>query len=351
MHRRGSALVYTIIVVFSVTAIVIAQARVATASNVHFSSKYASAKFASMADGLVDQAKADCYKSNGVLPSTLGATYTDGSVSATVSSHPTLKRAYELKVEGTVGGVVQVRRYAIGNRKAHPVFFGMWNDDNYNDASLATTLNGSAYIGGNSSFIGGWTVTGDLFVRGSATAVLAPNVSGNYLVGIRDRAMPPTPKADFTPVSTSIATSSRGSFSFNGVDANGYYPCLRRGSSLNMTGGVLSGKGTVLVDGNLDINGNYNYADSDSRVVFIVEGDLNINALATQIVGTFYVKDDIKLNGVSLNVLRGNLCAKKEIKRSLCLLTLTQDAVFVSSEDEARGHRVPGYWTAASGPR
>lgn len=62
MKRRGSALAYVIIVVFSITSVIIVSARLASATDQAYSNQYARARFDSMADGVVAQAISDCYR-------------------------------------------------------------------------------------------------------------------------------------------------------------------------------------------------------------------------------------------------------------------------------------------------
>lgn len=326
-----------------------AQARFSSAANAGFTNTYNRAKFDAMADGLVDEVKANCYKET-VTAGSYPVTYTNGAVDGNIRAGTT-PRSYDITITGQVAGQSFQKTVRIGNRKSHPAFFALWTKKIYSDSLLATTVVGSAYFGDDATFTGSWSVNGDLLVAGVVSGLGTPTVQDNFLKGVRTKEFTDPPMPPLKAAATALSGGSKGDFTFTGLDSDGYYPCWKRDANFSLSGGTLTGKGTVVIDGNLSINGNYSYGTAGSRVVFIVNGDLNVNTLVTQIVGTYYVKRKIKLNGVALTIPRGNLCGKETLERALCALDITQDTIFLQDEGEALSHRMPGYWTDSSGPR
>lgn len=340
MKRRGSAMVFVIIVVFSITSVVLVAAKLSSASETEYVNNLQDAQFDAMADGSLSQLKADAYK-NAVSVGTRSNTFDKGTVTTAVAAHPTLPRAYLLTMTGRIGDRDFRRVKVVGNRvRPNPSFYGLWVAGIYSDSTLATRVDGSAYFAANATISGPWTVTKDYLNGGAATLNVGTTVSGHYLTGVRAQTM-----------TTSVATNYTGTALGNsmadltfGPESGGFYPVSTKAAgNLTLSGGTISGKGTVFVAGNLTINGNYNYADTNSRVVFIVKGRLTVGATATQIVGTYLVESRIDLSGVTLTVPRGNLCTAGTINRTLCALDITQDMAFLDSQAECTKHKIPGF--------
>lgn len=342
MHRRASALVYVIIVVFSITSVVIVTAKLASSSDSTYSQSYADAQFKAMVDGAVAEAKADAYKGT-LATGSRTSTFTSRNASVTVSKPATLSRSFQLDVSASINGREYRATKIIGNRATpHPTFYGLWTTSNYTDSTLATALNGSAYFLGDCALSGAWTVSDDLLVKGASTLNVGSAVTGHFLTGVRTQAMPTAVAANYTSVGTSVGNSLTD-VTF-GAESGGFYPVFAKGAG-NMTlgGGTMTGKGTLYVAGNLTVNGNYNYANADSRAVIIVGGRMTVAAGVTQLAGTFYVLGRIDMTGTTLTIPRGNLCTGNVLSRTPTALNVTQDRTFLDSADECRKHRLPGY--------
>lgn len=341
MKRRGSAMVFVIIVVFSITSVVLVAAKLSSASETEYVNNLQDAQFDAMADGSLSQLKADAYK-NAVSVGTRSNTFDKGTVTTAVAAHPTLPRAYLLTMTGRIGDRDFRRVKVVGNRvRPNPSFYGLWVGGTYSDSALATRVDGSAYFAANATISGPWTVTKDYLNGGAATLNVGTTVGGHYLTGVRAQTMTPSSAANYTGGTSLGNTATNLTF---GPESGGYYAIFNKGTgNLTLSGGTISGKGTVYVAGNLTISGNYNYADANSRVVFIVKGRLTVNATATQIVGTYLVENRIDLSGVTLTVPRGNLCTSGTINRLLCALDITQDMAFLDSQAECTKHKIPGF--------
>lgn len=344
MKRRGSALVYVIIVVFSITSVVLIGAKMSSASERSFQNAYREAQFKTMADGAVSETISMAYKET-MTTGPRSSSFTTANLTTNATQHPTMSRAYKLDISGTIADRPFSTTRVVGKRlKPNPAFYGLWVNDDYSDSLLGTVVNGSAYMAGNATLSGPWNVTEDFLVRGTTVLSIGSTVAGTYLTGVRQQTMPDFRQSDYAPQSTPITAGNQSNFTFTGVDGQGKYPTLNRTGNLTMSGGTLNGKGTVYVDGNLNINANYNYATSDSRVVFLVKGNLNIGLLTTQLAGTYIVLGHINVNSLSLNLVRGNLCTDKQLRRLTAAITVTQDDTFIEDSTARVNHRLPGYY-------
>lgn len=344
MKRRGSALVYVIIVVFSITSVVVVSAKLSSASENEFQTAYREAQFKTMSDGVVAETVSDSYRQVASIGNK-NTTFTLGNLTTNVAEHPTMKRAYVLNISGTLADRSYATKRVIGKReRAHPAYYGLWVNSNYSDSLLGTTVNGSAYFAGSALLSGVWNITEDFLVRGSSTISLGTTVGGSYLTGVRAQTMPTFAAGTYSPQSTTIATNTQADITFAGLDAQGKYPSRVRTGNFSLSGGTLSGKGTVVVDGNLNVNGNYNYSSADSRVVFLVTGNMNINLLCSQLAGTYIVLGRISVSSLAVDVTRGNICTNGQLQRLTAALTITQDDTFLEQHDERVKHRLPGFF-------
>lgn len=95
-------------------------------------------------------------------------------------------------------------------------------------------------------------------------------------------------------VNTLKATSIKPGAGWTSSASLGFSPAANLYEStgdITLTGGTISGVGTLLINGNLTINGNYSYADANASAGFIVLGNITINGAVTRGVGSYYAAD------------------------------------------------------------
>jgi len=330
-----------IVVVFSVTAVVLAGVKISWGSNADQQRRLERVQFLAMADGAVAEVISLAHK--GTL--TLGdrtSTYSGGTITTNVATHPSVARAYLLTIEGEVSGERYSIQRTIGDRKTNPVHYALWVHNDYeSDSLLSTQINGSAFFKKKLALLGAWSVSDDLLVRETSSLSGGTTIDGNYLVGVRNQSFHDFAKSSYEDYPT--IGNSAGNLTFGG-EVGGYYAGrIKSTGALTLNGGTISGKGTVYVDGDLRVNGNYNYANADSRVVFLVRGKVQFGLLATQVVGVFYARNDVEISSLNLNVLRGCIATDNAFKRTLAALTITHDAEMLNPVECAK-HRVPGYY-------
>lgn len=341
MGRRGSALSYVIVMVFAITSVVIASTRVSSQTESEFNGRYNEARFKSLADGAVAEAIADAHK--GTLATGSRSTTISGvTLSTRVTQNSRFDQAFDLEVSALIGDRTYKVTQTIGKRRPNPVFYAVWSGGDHLDNTFSTTVNGSIYVGGAATFTGVTAVENDMLTRN--TPSLAANTVGGHLIsGARAQTIVTVPATLYPPLGTEIPASRVANLTFSGLDSAGLYPVQFRNGNLNLSGGTLSGKGTVYVSGNLIIEGNLNYATADSRVLFIIGGNLRVQNTVASMVGSYFAIGRNNLLPTNLAVLRGNLIAGDRIERS-GTLNVTQDNGLLS-RDEAMKHRVPGIWT------
>lgn len=342
MKRQGSALIYVIVVIFSITSVVLMSARIASSTEQGFNNHLEAAQFKTQSDGAIAEAIADAHKGTLAVGNRTTA-YSNRSVSTRVTAHPSMSRAYQLEVTGTTEGRTYQATRTIGNRtKPHPLYYGMWSALDHNDNRNSTTIEGSLYVGGTATFEGNLVVSEDALIRGSWT-MSSPAVIGHTLTGVRTQVATAVSSAAYLAAGTSLASGTVGDINFGAADATGY-PLQTRVGNYTLSGGVISGRGTIYVSGTLTIDGNYNYADAQSRVLFIVGGRVRVQSNVTSIVGSYFATGRATLNSPTLSVLRGNICTADRVDRS-GTVNLVQDMAFLDSAAECLKHRVPGIWT------
>ena len=198
-------------------------------------------------------------------------------------------------------------------------------------SSNGTRINGNAWAKDGFSLSGDTVITGRRY--GNAAEIPWPSLDDSRY---RTRAQ-------------TLAHFGRGSYWGSGTTLteilfasphNGEYACFYCGSSLSVKGTV-SGRGTVFVNGDLTLSGDLRYADGDSRVAFVVKGNISVASAASTVEGFFFADGNL-ITQRALNVPRGafavaNLSTDKA-------LTIVRDNAVRDDTEEAARLRLPYYW-------
>ncbi len=109
--------------------------------------------------------------------------------------------------------------------------------------------------------------------------------------------------------------------------------------------GSLKGKGTVFVDGNLEINHHLRYSSSSDCVAFVVTGNITLTQSdAKDLCGYFYCGGNFESkNLIERNLLRGSIVTKGNFVAD-ALFTATNDPLIWKFPQEAKNLKLPGYW-------
>jgi cytoskeletal protein CcmA (bactofilin family) len=134
------------------------------------------------------------------------------------------------------------------------------------------------------------------------------------------------------------------SLTLPGTLSNGHYS-LNYYKNANEISGVFGGKGTLVFEKNVKVTGDVVYLNGSSRMVYIVNGNLDIDKTVNQIDGFWYVTGQIKAKGTTntLYVGRGALFSGTDIMSDRPI-NVTFDNAFWVDRVEAQRHCVPGFW-------
>lgn len=345
MKQRGSAFVYIVIVIASITGFILTATLFGFQARKVTTLRELDAKATEAFNSLL--AKIDADKARGQLsvPSTVSFELNGAKCTATVSDNST-----EIAGSALVSATVTVRdqTYRFSTRIAAPepsIFaYAIATDGALSTNSLVSA--GSLGTDGSIYATGAVNLTNLLnLVTGDALSASTIGPVDLNILGLKRENVPSKlfPTLDGSVYSTA-ATVMRAGGNMNGcafstVTSSSPYPLLYVDGDLSLRG-TLSGIGTIYVRGNLSYGGNTGYSGG-SRVVIIVEGNLTLGA--NDIVGTHYVSGTTTISGNSgKKIAPGNI-----VSRSLTIsrdLTVVNDLSIVNDPNEANRHRLPGYW-------
>ncbi|RYG22754.1 hypothetical protein EON82_16160 [bacterium] len=189
----------------------------------------------------------------------------------------------------------------------------------------------------------GTIINGDVSAKGIISLAADASVTGTRYQNASSIALPSASGLNYTTAAsyTSLfaATSTTG-LTF-GSEVNGHYQIYNYVSNLSLRGPI-TGSGVVYVAGDLYVTGDITYATPDSKVSFIVQGQVIFRSDCSSAVGIYYVKDQLISESADLNITRGILAATKIT--SGVSIRVTRDNTVRDSSSEGAKLCLPGYW-------
>lgn len=347
--RRGSALVYTSVLMVAITTVVVGTVQL----NLTASDK---------AERRIDDAKADetfnaqvamvtsLCKSNAItLPHAFTCTLNGITLSGSVTDNgAALNRTYRVDATGTGARPRAYRRVVGGRQMTHPFYYALWVSKGLDVSStgLSTSGGGSVYIDGNLTLNNTSSIAGDVYAKGSIVEGGA-NVDRNLSPWAPAQTMPKPSLAALKAEATSlISLPVLTSLSFTSLLVNGHY-ALHYHDQATTISGLVGGKGTAVFEKKVTVTGNVAYASPTARAVFIVDGDLIVNSGVTRLDGLWYVTGDVSILGTgTLNNTRGSIVCGGTLNTTKAL-NITMEPQFWTARLEAQRHVVPGFWPSA----
>lgn len=343
MKQRGSALIFVLAMVFSITSMVLVTAAMtrSVSDRNEISHRSAQEKLSLAGSKAFVLAKS---KDDSIA---LGSNYTvniageNFTVRAADSSAVT-KRTYAVSITGSTRSKSTAMTGMTGTRRtSHPLYYALWVGGTLNDSGskilTVNTDNGFVYANIIAK-TGTATLSSDVVYGTSSTVATVP-------YGEVEKVVEPFfsfRAADYSAaLPLPILTSSLPN-PVLGLLSGLYYPTFYREGKLDVSG-TITGTGIIFVNGDLTVTANLAYALASTRVVFVVSGDMTVSPTVTDFVGHFYVagKVDLQQNAL-LKLNRGTIaCAGDLTYREF---TVTPDPYFLNEEGEAAKYRMPGFW-------
>lgn len=345
MKQRGSAFVYIVIVIASITGFILTATLFGFQARKVTTLRELDARATETFNSLLAKIDADKARGQLTLPATLSFDLNGAKCTATVTDNSS-----EIAGSAVVNASVTVRDqiYRLSTRIAAPepsIFsYAIATDGALSTTSLVSTgllgSDGSLYATGAVSLTNVLNlVTGDV-LSASTIGPVGLNVLGLKRENIPSKAFPTLDRSAYSTAATvTRAGGNMNGYAFSAVTSSSPYPLLYVDGDLTLRG-TLSGVGTIYVSGNLSYGGNTGYSGG-SRVVIIVEGNMTLGS--NDVVGIHFVSGTTTISGTSGKKIEpGNIVSKSlTISRDL---TVVNDLSVVNDPNEAIRHRLPGYW-------
>lgn len=347
--RRGSALVYTSVLMVAITTVVVGTVQLNLTASDRAERRIDDAKADETFNAQVAMVTSLC-KSNAItLPHAFTCTLNGITLSGTVTDNgAALNRSYRVDATGTGARPRAYRRVVGGRQMTHPFYYALWtpNDLDVSSTGLTTSTGGNVYVGGNLTLGNTSSIGGDVYARGSLTEGGA-TIQRNTDPGAQTQTMPVAPIATLKSEATSLLTlPSLSSLTFLNLLVNGHY-ALHYYDQATAISGLVNGKGTAVFERSLTVTGNVAYASAAARAVFIVNGNLNIAPGVTRLDGLWYVTGDVSVLGTgTLNNTRGAIVCGGNLTSGKAL-NITMEPQFWTARLDAQRHVVPGFWPSA----
>ena len=350
-RRRGSAMLFAVVMVSLMTIGILASVQLSSSAASLQSKREAEAKARYAFDGAVQMCLTELRAATTNVPLTKHFIVGEHDVTLNVLDNST-SVARTLFATGTLK--VQGREYRFTRRLGnsldpHPFFYALFTNSQLDPLRPMTF--GSAGSLGDVMFNGGvvtranaFVVNGD-FESTTTNIPIGATVSGNTLRQARNVPMPAFNVNNYDPglVGGLLNTVLQLLGSIVGMvfPAVEPYRLVYRNGNLNLSGNF-TGKGTIVVNGDVTITGNMTYADADSRLVVIASGKITLAAAVNSYVGYFYTPVEFVTSANAATLTRGGIAAQKLTVAGP--VTVHHDSSFWLNPSDMVKHRVPGYW-------
>ena len=351
--QRGSIFIYVLVMVSAITAVIIATSNVSVTVLENQVRRERTAVARASFLGAVAKLTEDRAAGNLNPDSDVTLRVGDHNWGFHVSNG-TLSKTLKLSANASgLGGSYRFEK-VIGNRQApKPYYYAIFSNSSMESPYIitagASSANGDMYVKGDLTTNGGTNfANGDVEITGNEISAAA----NLQVSGMKNLSSPVIP---FPAISSTVYYNQSllwGTVSLlpsiTGVlfltSITGEYPVMYVDNNLSLSG-TLTGKGTIFVNGNVDIVGNLAYANSSSQVAIIANGSIRIKAAATSVVGYFYATSDLKLEGTSAithTLTRGSFCANRIIFETP-VVAVNDPALFNTVSEGVKMH-MPGLW-------
>lgn len=345
-RQRGSALIFCVILITAITVYFVAaqelmMASVRTQARVEERTR-ANYALESIANFAASEFARGIYTTSSVRSST----YLGRPVSATVTDNDgaipkTLRMECSAQFRDRTHSATHIR----GKSFASPWHYAIVATDKLEWVTPVTTTGpapgASVYKVGDVTNMGSsHTVNGDLEATGTinptgitvsgtqwqdAPALVVPGLSIAAIIGM---GLPNYPAANLS------------GYTFTDR-MDGTHEVVYRLGNLNMSG-TFAGRGTVVVTGNININGNMDYANAGSTLAIICLGDVTFGAPRTTAVGLVYARKYLRPSGGVHGTHFGAIVVE-EFKPDT-QMTVAFDPVCWNDPAVMRKLHLPGYW-------
>jgi hypothetical protein len=345
--RRGSAVVMSLILVAAITTVIAADITLTTAGLRFQSSAERQRQAAYAFEGAVVQVVEDFYDDDITVPCSKSYTVGDLTCAVTVADN-SANVVRTLKIDGQVavkGKTYSYSRVVGARHDPSPFAYALAVDKGLDTTQKLITGTGGSkgdVYSGADLLLHSSTNT----LNGDAECVKTfhgpyTTVTGDTIEGASALKFPKVKKDDYKAAADVTYTfASMNGYSFGSGGA--YYPLIYCDSSLFIKG-TFSGKGTIFVHGNVTIYASTYYADSNSEVAIICDGDLFFETIVVSAVGYLFAPGNTISQGpMGVNVTRGSIVTGNLYWNGT--MNVVHDPAVWDSPTEGKKLRLPGMW-------
>lgn len=345
MKRRGSAMIFAVVLVASMTTAIMATVWLTSAS-VRSERIYEDQVRMRYALEAVSEQIGQDYAAGtlAALPTTRTTTVNGSVCSITVTDNSgNIARTMKVTATITLHGRSITDSKIVGMRKApSPFVYALFVNNGATYTGTLTTgssgSNGDVYFNGNTTLTGlGSTINGDFESTGSISIGTA-TVTGNTLLNASAIPFPTVLNTNYSAVANQTVTAgSLNGATFSATSGNYYLIyCSRTAVTVS---GTFSGKGTVFVNGNLTVNAPITVANSSSRVAIIASGSITFTHSGPH--NAYFYGSSVSLPLTGVTISKGALVVG-QLSTLTAPITISNDPAVWTDLTEGTKHRLPG---------
>lgn len=349
--RRGSALVYSSMLMVAITTVVVTTSQLNAAASGKAERQIDAVMTEESENGAVAYVSAVCNEQTISLPATYNLSLNGQTQTVSVlDANATMSRT--IRVNTVVNGrsTRSFERLIAGRQAISPTYYGLFlgRPSDLSSSVITTTNSGHIFCRGNLTLNGASNIDGEVAATGSVVTNGA-TVSKNTLSGARDRLPATFNSADYETAAAGLVNllTSLNSITFLTLGLGLPYNLKYYRGDMQLKG-TIKGRGTAFFEGNLTVENDVKYDKATDQAVFIVTGNMNILKSCKKLDGIWIVAGHVTTESDSsdLEVTRGALVFMNRLELNRPLI-INADKTFWTDRNEAVRHRAPGFWPTA----
>lgn len=343
--RRGSAVIFVMVMLMFMTTIVMAYSSLGIAAR-EAETRREQAVIARLAfDGATLKASYDCGLGNISYPSTQSVPVGATTCSVTIADNSaSMSHSLSMTTSASIRGRTFNDSRVIGLKMPLSPFYYCLA------MNAATNLGGSVTLGSGGSNgdlydVGALTLNNNVTVNGDceSSSTFSKNsatVTGTAIGSTNPIPFPVPVAANYSAVASSSLLNILLGIILSGETFTTPYMVIYCGNDTTMSG-IFSGKGVLFVNGNVTISGNMTYLLPTDEVAIIATGNVTVQNSNTSIVGYWYCGGTFTTQS-NTNLTRGSIVTNTFSPGSN--FSATYDPTIWTTGGEAERLKLPGVW-------
>lgn len=339
-RQRGSVMLFVLVMIGMMTIAVLASVELSTSAAILQTKREASMKSRLAFEGAMNHVLTDLRLKKFSVPDQRSYSVGDLDVEVEIFENKTvIPRTIRLVGQTVVNGRVYSFERVVGDRSdPHPSSYAIFINENF-DPRRAITINGDLNVNGSIvSRMNPFSVNGDVESSGSTLSFTAA-VSGNTVLSAAKVPFPTFSSLSY--LAAALITWVTGTVTSIAFGPGVTPKLIYRLGNLSI-GGLVTGQGTIFVEGDVTIASDLTYGSASDKLVVITTGKITVANTATNLVGHFFTPVEFITNTGTTRVTSGSIAAQKLTLNGA--IDVTHDSYFWNDSSEAVKFRLPGVW-------